>query len=77
LRQQGFAVEIYPDAVKLGRQFAYADARQIPFVAIIGEEELAQQKLQLKDMRSGLQRLVTEEELLQELQAHHNAKAVH
>ena len=77
LRRQGFAVEIYPDAVKLGKQFAYADARQIPFVAIIGEEELAQRKLQLKEMRSGLQRLVTEEELVQELQAHNQDKAVH
>ena len=55
LRRQGFAVEVYPDAVKLGRQFAYADAKQIPYVVIVGEEELRQNRMQVKDMRSGEQ----------------------
>ena len=64
LRQKGVRVELYPDAVKIGRQFSYADARGIPYVAIIGEEEIAQGRLQLKNMSDGSQTGMTEEELI-------------
>jgi histidyl-tRNA synthetase len=64
LRQKGVRVELYPDAVKIGRQFSYADARGIPYVAIVGEEEIAQGRLQLKNMSDGSQTSMTEEELI-------------
>ncbi|MBQ5532381.1 MAG: histidine--tRNA ligase, partial [Bacteroidales bacterium] len=48
----------------IGRQFSYADARGIPYVAIVGEEEIAQGRLQLKNMSDGSQTGMTEEELI-------------
>lgn len=63
LRKQGISAELYPDASKLGKQFAYADARQIPYVVIIGEEERDKQGMQVKNMRSGEQRFLSEAEL--------------
>ena len=50
--------------MKVGRQFSYADARGIPYVAIVGEEEIAQGRLQLKNMSDGSQTGMTEEELI-------------
>jgi histidyl-tRNA synthetase len=58
----GIAAELYPDAVKLGKQFSYADAKKIPYVAIIGETEMAEGKLTLKDLKSGEQQVLTIEE---------------
>ena len=67
LRKKGIRVELYPDAVKIGRQFSYADAKGIPYVAIVGEEEIAQGRLQLKNMSDGSQTGMTEEELITKL----------
>ena len=64
LRAAGVAVEVYPDAAKMKKQMSYANARQIPFVALVGEQELADGTVSLKDMQSGEQRTVTPEELL-------------
>ena len=64
-RKAGINSEVFPDNTKMKKQMAYANAKQIPFVAIVGESELAEQKLTLKDMTSGEQKLVTPEELLQ------------
>ena len=50
-------------------QMAYANAKQVPFVAIVGESELQEQKLTLKDMNSGEQKLVTPSELVEIVQA--------
>jgi len=58
LRSAGFRVDLYPEADKLGKQFKYASARQIPFVAVIGDEERARGEVSIKDMRSGEQRAV-------------------
>lgn len=55
LRQQNIATELYPDAVKMGKQMSYADKRNIPYVAIIGEQEITQQTITLKSMQSGEQ----------------------
>lgn len=63
LRAQNIAVEVYPEPTKMKKQMAYADAKQIPFVAIVGGDEMAQNKVMLKDMTSGEQKLVTLEEL--------------
>ncbi|MBO4577391.1 MAG: histidine--tRNA ligase [Paludibacteraceae bacterium] len=67
LRRQGLRVEVYPEAVKMKRQMAYADAKCIPFVAIIGSNELAEKKVMLKNMLTGEQSLVSVEELVEKI----------
>lgn len=64
LRQVGVSAEIYPDADKLKKQMSYADTNKIPYVAIVGEEEIKQKKLTLKDMQSGQQQLITIDDFL-------------
>ena len=63
-RQAGIRTEIYPDAVKMKKQMSYANAKNIPFVALAGENEINEGKLTLKNMLTGEQQLVTPEELL-------------
>ena len=53
--RRGLRVETYPEADKLGKQFKYASSRGIPFVAIIGDEELANGTVAVKNMTSGEQ----------------------
>ena len=65
LRQKGISTEIYPDAAKMKKQMSYADAKKIPFVALVGANEIADQMVQLKDMNTGDQRAVTWDELPQ------------
>ena len=55
---------MFPDAAKMKKQMSYANAKQIPFVALAGENEMAQGKLTLKNMETGEQMLVTPEELI-------------
>jgi len=55
LRAAGVAVEVYPDTVKMKKQMGYADTSAIPFVAIIGESELVEGKVTLKNMATGEQ----------------------
>ena len=55
LRAAGLRVEMYPEADKVGKQFKYASARNIPFVAVIGDEELANGTVAVKNMKSGEQ----------------------
>ena len=62
LRQSGISAEIYPDAAKMKKQMSRADALSIPFVAIVGENEMAEGKLLLKNMATGEQTLLTVEE---------------
>ena len=64
LRAQGVAVEVYPEPTKMKKQMGYADDKKIPFVAIVGGDEMAQNKVMLKEMSTGEQQLVTPEELL-------------
>ena len=63
-RQAGIRTEIFPDSSKMKKQMSYANAKQIPFVALAGENEIAQGKLTLKNMETGEQSLVTPEELI-------------
>ena len=63
LRTAGISAELYPDTAKMKKQMAYADSRNIPYVAIIGETELAEGKVTLKNMSTGEQKLLTHEEL--------------
>jgi histidyl-tRNA synthetase len=67
IRRAGIAAEIYPDASKIQKQFKYADARQIPFVAVIGENERAAGKIMLKNMQSGTQELVSLDGLIERI----------
>ena len=63
-REAGIRTEIFPDASKMKKQMSYANAKQIPFVVLAGENEMAEGKLTLKNMLSGDQQLVTIEELI-------------
>lgn len=67
LRANGITAEIYPDCSKMKKQMAYANALAIPFVAIIGETELAENKVTLKDMTSGEQETLDIEGLVNRL----------
>ncbi|MFC7525270.1 histidine--tRNA ligase [Parapedobacter sp. GCM10030251] len=64
LRTAGVAAEIYPTSAKLKKQLAYADAKNIPYVILIGEEEIKSGLLSLKDMQSGEQRRLNESDLV-------------
>ncbi len=66
-RQAGIRCEIYPDQVKMKKQMQYANAKQIPFVALVGENEMNEGKVTLKNMETGEQQMLTPEELLQSL----------
>ena len=63
-RAAGIRTEIFPDAAKMKKQMSYANAKQIPFVALAGENEIAAGKLTLKNMQTGEQTLVTPDELI-------------
>ena len=64
MRRAGIAAEIYPDASKMKKQMAYADALSIPYVAIVGETEMAQGKMMLKNMTTGEQSLLSVDEVI-------------
>ena len=64
LRQAGIRAEIFPDKAKMKKQMSYANAKNIPFVVLAGENEMAAGKVTLKNMETGEQTLVTAEELI-------------
>jgi histidyl-tRNA synthetase len=55
LRNAGIPAELYPDAVKLGKQLNYASARQIPYVALVGENEIREERITVKNLATGEQ----------------------
>ena len=63
-RAAGIRTEIFPDKAKMKKQMSYANAKNIPFVVLAGENEMAQGKVTLKNMETGEQTLVTAEELI-------------
>ena len=67
LRAAGVSAEIYPDNSKMKKQMAYANAKEVPFVAIVGENEMAEGKVMLKNMATGEQSLLTVDELVEAL----------
>ena len=69
LRSKGLRVDLYPEAVKMGKQFKYASARGIPFVAIVGDDERGRAEVAIKDMKSGEQRSVQREGLTSVLES--------
>ena len=66
-RAAGIRTEIFPDVAKMKKQMSYANAKEIPFVALAGENEIAEGKLTLKNMATGEQALVSPEELIKEI----------
>lgn len=64
VREAGIRTEIFPDSAKMKKQMSYANAKQIPFVAIVGENEMAVGKVTLKNMLTGEQQLLGTEELI-------------
>jgi len=64
VREAGIAAELYPDAVKMAKQFKYADDKGIAYVAIMGENEMKQGIVTVKDMKTGEQKAVKQEELV-------------
>ena len=66
-RAAGIRTEVYPDASKMKKQMAYANAKHIPFVALAGESEIQQGKVTLKNMETGEQMLLTAEELVEKV----------
>ena len=67
VRANGIRAEIYPDATKMKKQMSYANAKQIPFVVLAGDNEIAAGKVTLKNMETGEQVLVSPEELIAKL----------
>lgn len=67
VRAAGIRAEIFPDAAKMKKQMSYANAKNIPFVAIVGENEMNEGKAMLKNMETGEQNLVSAEELIETL----------
>ncbi len=70
VRAAGIRAELYPEAAKMKKQMGYADAKKIPFVALVGENEMAEGKINLKNMQSGEQESVGTDELIERLLAH-------
>lgn len=66
-REAGVRTEVYPDCAKMKKQMNYANAKHVAFVALAGENEIAQGKITLKNMLTGEQKLITPSELLNEL----------
>ena len=67
LREKGVRVEVYPEPTKMKKQMSYADAKKIPYVAIVGGDEMSADKVMLKNMQTGAQQLVSLEDLLVEV----------
>ncbi len=67
VRASGIRSELYPDAAKMKKQMSYANAKHIPFVVLAGDNEIAAQKVTLKNMETGEQLLVTPDELIEKV----------
>ncbi len=76
LRQAGIPVEVYPEQTKLKRQLSAADAQQIPYVLILGPDEVARQRYTLKDLATGEQQALSEDALIAALQPRTPPQAV-
>ena len=67
LRKNGISAQLYPDSTKMKKQMNFANSEGVPYVGIIGDEELASGKITLKNMQSGEQSQLSEEELIKTL----------
>ncbi|GAA4296546.1 histidine--tRNA ligase [Nibribacter koreensis] len=73
LRTMGISTELYPDSTKLKKQMTYADQKQIPFVLLIGSEEMETSLLNLRNMRTGEQHRLSLTEIIDHLQTYFSA----
>ena len=64
VRAAGIRTELYPESAKMKKQMSYADTKKIPYVAIVGETEMAEGKINVKNMITGEQQLLTVDELI-------------
>lgn len=64
-RQNGIRTEMFPDAAKMKKQMAYANANAIPYVALAGDDEIQKGVVTLKNMETGEQKQVTPEQLIE------------
>ncbi len=69
VRKTGIRAEIYPDAAKMKKQMGYANAKAIPYVVLVGENEMKEGKVMLKNMVTGEQQLVAPEEMVDMIKA--------
>lgn len=67
VRAAGIRTELYPESCKMKKQMSYADTKKIPFVAIVGETEMAEGKINLKNMLTGEQSMLTIDELIERM----------
>jgi len=67
VRAAGLSAEIYPDSAKMKKQMSYANAKQIPFVALAGDDEMQSGKITLKNMTTGEQTLLTPQQLIESI----------
>ncbi|EOZ95212.1 Histidyl-tRNA synthetase [Indibacter alkaliphilus LW1] len=58
LRGAGISSELYPDQTKMKKQITYADKKDIPFVLVLGDNEISERKVSLKDLKTGIQELM-------------------
>ncbi len=70
LRAAGLRADVYPEADKLGKQFKYADARHVRFVAILGDDERARGEVAIKDLQTGQQTSVPRTEVASHINRH-------
>jgi histidyl-tRNA synthetase len=73
LRTSGLRVDVYPEAEKLGKQFKYASSRNVPFVAVVGDDERAQASVSIKDLRTGDQQTMPRGDAAQFVQTRRHA----
>jgi histidyl-tRNA synthetase len=67
MRKLGIRCELYPESAKMKKQLSYADNNKIPYVALIGENEIKNSSVTLKNMNSGEQKTVLVDNLKEEL----------
>jgi histidyl-tRNA synthetase len=67
LRSAGLRVLLYPEADKLGKQLKYADSLRIPWVCVLGENEIAENKVTLKNMKTGDQKTTDQEGIVDDV----------
>lgn len=65
IRKAGISAEVYPDSVKMKKQMSYANAHHVPFVALVGETEMTEGKVALKNMETGEQQSLTIDEVIE------------
>ena len=68
IRKAGIPAEIYSEEAKIKKQMQYANDKKIPFVAIVGDDEMKTNAVMLKNMTTGEQRLVAVEDIVKDIQ---------